>query len=1439
MKHYLFLILCLFSSVVSAQPQKESTGNFEFGTLSGPCLEENSPNCTIYFKKKYIDPLVFIMPSFSAPININKDIFYPSHEESIKNKKCKNKRHKLACEDATKKFESKLKEYKQFNEDWNDAPATLKITSLDNEKAVIRQFFAPYNSNYLTLLSAGECKGKSWCIEKKPMLNISYFVIDNNSNVDLGNAGQIISSSETVNKYVKYAEAINDKTGKKINSKIGIENYGLIVQAQAPKDTNELPPSGVFNEKGYRHKWFIAGGVKKDNTAYLALDRGETILPFKTDKSSWINSTQTVAYLLVKGHGQYKGLLFSLGQGKTNKTLGDDKLYSGFNNVTLSPEKQCNNGLVKINHGDDFIDKPLILASRNSRNGTDGGIFRLCRQTIKKPYRVSFVIDEDLNEPRRGDEDEACGGQDCIERRHDNESYGFMAFQRVNPTNTCDLFKGPAQTWDDSRFLLLDNKSKINNAFLYNKKRYLGFSKIRGTDFKTACNGNKCYPLSSLMVKKVAISDIPTNGQDKRISKNETWRNGGIFKNVDYERRGLTLTLFSGDYYFNSLVIGNHNKVIIPKGQNVRIYTHYFNMSDGSSFESQDLILNNGNISTVVFVKNGGVKPSTFLDNVDINKAFFKGYLYSERLVDLSNKSEINGAVTAIGIQLHNNSVINGSLDKCFNSTPNYDLTITPENKTNTLCENQPVQFDIQATDGSFIAYNGNVNVIIKSKFGGIWSTKSDFSKIKEFKTEELFQLPVHNNQAKFWFRANGAEKITVSGSIYQMEDTAPLGEYSFIPGGFQVTKLTNDDIIAGKRFPVDIKAVSCPTDSQPKVITDYNGSKILRFTTQYEQPTTPDYEENKNGILDRSRPIKVEIMNHGGVTDQANIHFTAGKSEELSLRYRDAGVLKWQVTDPNCTPENCSLINNKTQQDKKFKQVLSYGLVGSMSIKSRPWTFAICPLTFNGKNKYDNASGTSNGGEAYTAAGKPFDIVAKPLIWQIGDPDSESAMVDVSEQTYCNRPVTQNFFAKDAPSLNTGVTLSNGGLDSPNNGQKGVFSSQPQTDNSQQEFNGLLIADNSWSEVGSLWVNANLTNYLGMTVNSSKRHIGRFFPAYFGLTHNQLTPAMTSFTYMGQPFPVHWTVNAFNQQGKALDNYDQFAETLTAKFGFVVKNNNGGDDQRLLLQDPIPEKWSHNTANSHSYINYQSNVTYARKGFLSIPLITSPDGPDELWQLWLNLLNPSDNRPIDSPRLLTSELCSSKDGCTNPTVQKVISLRIGNQNPMRYGRMALQDAAGDIGKSLTIPLRVEYWNGAEFVTNSDDSASTFDGANYCRQILIQEPVPHTPNNPTTSGAGTVNLGQPLLSQLMANPDGDFKQQIRFWQRLSAFTKPTKIAKTPKIYCKDSASNQPWLSYNWRGIGDEDPSATVTFGVYHGNNRIIYRGETNDAGQSIPYLNYQ
>ncbi|MEC6908531.1 DUF6701 domain-containing protein [Photobacterium piscicola] len=1404
---YIIFVLVFCCSFWLNQAVAASSDQFEFGSISGPCVDRS---CVINFKNNYTDALIFLMPSYA-------------------------------------------------NDHWNDAPSTLRVISVKNGlngNARIRQYFAPYNHKALTLVSPGLCNGKNWCLTKQPMKNISYFVIENGADINLGSKGRIIARSIMTNKYIRYKQSVSSSNSNYIstNSLVGTNNlneYGVIAESQQVNSiNNQLPPNGIFENQiikkysldflgffnkyyNYTNYWYTPLIDKKKNGFYLSLDRGETVIN-EYYNGFYNNDYQKVGYLLVKGSGQYKGLLFSLGNGETPNTLGNNKNYKGFGNVTVPPQRQCDD-LVSVPNSSNFQNLPLILASKNSRNGSDGGIFRLCKlestdtKSGLNKIKVSFVTDEDLNEPRRGDEDEACGGQDCIERRHANESYGFMAFQQAVSAETCELFPGPVQSWDNSSgSLLIDGNSEIENALLINKKRYLGFpiNSITGTNLYQGCDGSICLPLSKLIPNKTNISDIPESNKDIIIRSDVSWFNGANYNNVRFEG-GQKLILYSGNYYFNSLLIGNNTQIIIPAGQNVRIYTHYFNMSDNSKFESENMTAN-GDLSGVVFVKDGGEKPSDMQSFVDFNKSEFKGYLYTDGLVHLSNNSEVEGAVTAKNVQLHN-SEIEGNLDGCFLPTPNYTLTLSSD-ITSTLCDNKKITFSVNSTNSN--TYNGTASFTLTSASSGEWSTTEGFtSGVTKFnRGSHTYKINIKNNHTAIWLRSDGVATVNINASIENNTVTA-TGQYQFSMTDDVYFSMTNkqENIIAGKTFNTVLTAKICGVGNKAKTLTQYTGDKNLTLKTDYIQPTTPAFDALDDGKT--TIPIKVEVITGetGGATDDLNIKFDKGVSLPLTLQYREAGAIKWQVTDPNFTFSKKII---PTSLSEKITSTKIVKINGVLDINSRPWTFAICPLTFNGKNEYRNASGSSKGGEAYTAAGHSFDVLLKPLVWQ----KDLTRVLDVSNQDYCSASVTKNFLVAGSPALGAGI-ISQYSIHSPVNGDKGIFHLGSVT--KDPTLNGLLVKGNTWSEVGSLWLQVGLNNYLGMNIDQSKRHIGRFFPAYFGLTHNQLTPAMTSFTYMGQPFPVHWTVNAFNQQGNALDNYDQFAETLTAKFGFVVKNNNGGDDLRLLLQDPVPEKWSHNTENSHSYINYQSNVTYARKGFLSTPLITSPDGPDELWQLWLNLLNPKDNRPSDSPRLLTSELCSSKDGCINPTVQKVMSLRIGNTNPMRYGRMALQDAAGDISKPLMIPLRVEYWNGAEFVTNSDDSASIFDGANYCRQILIQDPAPHTPNNPTTSGAGTVNLGQPLLRQLMANPDGDFKQQIRFWQRLSTLTKPTQIAKTPKIKCENNTLNQPWLSYNWRGLGDEDPSATVTFGVYHGNNRIIYRGEANANGLSIPYQNYQ
>lgn len=1380
MKRISFLLVFCFSFWLD-QAVAASSDQFEFGSIPGPCVESS---CVIKFKNNYTDPLVFFMASYA-------------------------------------------------NGYWNDAPSTLRVISVKNGQggnARIRQYFAPYNHQDLTLVNPDQCRGKDWCLTKQPMNNISYFVIENGADINLGAKGHIIAKSVNTNKYIRYAQKPSSSNSDYIetSSLVGegeIHEYGVIVESQAVNNiNNQLPPNGVFENQiikkyyfdilneyyNYTNYWYTPLVDKKKNGFYLSLDRGETVINNDYD-GFYNNDYQKVGYLLVKGFGQYKGLLFSLGHGETPNTLGNNNEYKGFGNITVPPQRQCDD-LVSVPNSNKFKNKPLIIASKNSRNGSDGGIFRLCRQTVKKPYEVSFVTDEDLNEPRRGKKNEACGGQDCIERRHANESYGFMAFQQAVDSETCKLFPGPAQSWDtiDSDLEGSHNISIIG-APVINGQYHLGFSEIENSSggVNKFCNGNECFSAqrySSLYANKLTLDSWP--GIDD-----------GYFTLASIKPS-------KKEYWFKTLYLTRNERAKFPNGS--VIHTQDFSVGTNSTLSSQS----NNPDDLIIYIH--GEKGPWNRDFIDIIKgAQVHALIYSERELKMSYGNNINettrlvGAITApeiemVGSYLNHNlkSEIIGQ-SACFESTPKYTITLSPD-ITSTLCDSKKITFSVNSTNSD--TYNGTVSFTLTSASSGEWSTTENFtSGVTKFKSgSNTYLLPIFNNHASIWLRSDGVTTVNINASIENNTVTS-TGQYQFSMADDVYFSMTNkqENIIAGKTFNTTITAKICGIGNKAKTLTQYSGPKILDLKTDYIQPTTPAFDLSKT-------PIKVEVITGSATraTDYVDIKFDKGVSSILTLKYREAGVIKWQVTDPNYTFEKIQSSGTKRRLTK------SISINGVLGINSRPWTFAICPLTFNGKNKYDNASGTSNGGEAYTAAGHSFDVLLKPLVWK----KDLTRVLDVSNQDYCSASVTKNFLVAGSPALGADV-ISQYSIHSPVNGDKGIFHLGSVT--KEPTLNGLLVKGNTWSEVGSLWLQVGLNNYLGMNIDQSKRHIGRFFPAYFGLTHNQLTPAMTSFTYMGQPFPVHWTVNAFNQQGKALDNYDQFAETLTAKFGFVVKNNNGGDDQRLLLQDPIPEKWSHNTENSHSYINYQSNVTYARKGFLSTPLITLPDGPDELWQLWLNLLNPSENRPIDSPRLLTSELCSSKNGCTNPTVQKVISLRIGNQNPMRYGRMALQDAAGEIGKPLTIPLRVEYWNGAEFVTNSDDSASTFDGANYCRQILIQEPVPHTPNNPTTSGAGTVNLGQPLLSQLMANPDGDFKQQIRFWQRLSALTKPTQIAKTPKIKCENSILNQPWLSFNWRGLGDEDPSAMVTFGVYHGNNRIIYRGEANAKDLSIPYQNYQ
>ncbi|MGI2800979.1 DUF6701 domain-containing protein [Photobacterium damselae] len=1320
-----------------------------------------------------------------------------------------------------------------------DAPSTLRISKIqcDNSGKCsfnIKQVFAPINNTYLRLENLirydfynfiyflkkhhkkkEKEKDEILTLYKIPMQKISYFAMEKGT-INLGRSGRITAGSIYTNKYITADVDLYRKNDDKIKN----PNWTIINKYEDNGYLHEIENEGfsddsglILNEQEYNTtSWVTPVAIKDEEDFYIGLDSSEVHKGNGKGKGTLYNNIQ-LAYLQVEGRGVFKGLNFILGSGDTANTLQKNLKYP--ETITGPVIEECNAYMDVPNTAFNFQKNVLVVASKNSRKGPNGGWLRLCKQKHNNnTLQVSFVNDEDLNEKE----------QKNLERGHHDEEVGFMAFQRQVSETTCSMFPGPVQTWKGNNGALeIDPKIIIKGVPLINGERRVGFNNVIYNSNPTykACDGYICKD-DGQFANKIDLGDFPVNDDG------------------NLENQGDVNKLHNKKVYFFNVIDLRNKKITFPKGSVV----HAKNLSMiNSSIRSET----NNPDDLIIYIHNKPVFNNIYHSYSDINNgSIITGLIYSERDVDISNGnmstcdnyetcsevSRINGAITAKSIYAHGNSQmigveINGQ-SSCFESEPNYSLTITPETKTNTLCDDQPITFNVQASDGSSSNYTGQIHVTISSRFGGQWANNASFSDAKTFDNTASFQLNVKNNQAKFWLRANDAEKITVSGTIDKMEGAAPIGVYSFIPGGFKITP-QSANIIAGKPFSATITAVACPADNLAKVITNYNGFKPLKFSTQYNQPVTPAYEENKDGSLDHNRPIKVEIMNHQGATDLANIQFTNGKSEELTLRYREAGALKWQVTDPTCTPDSCPFIeNNQSKQAKKLRQALSQGLVGSMSINARPWTFAICPLTFNGKNQYRLANGNISSGEGYASAGKPFDVLLKPLVWQ-SNKSSRTDIINVSNQNYCGYSVTNNFLATGAPSINGKLSI-HYQLDTPKDGNKGNFKSGQMTVRS--DLKGLLITGNTWDEVGSIWYQVGLDDYLGMNIDKSQRHIGRFYPAYFALTNPEVTYANSSFTYLQQPFKAGFKLGAYNRSGDLVHNYLSFADDLKATFkvnsGNYVESSYTPLDSRLKrcgnISDPeclskidIAQKlsWPNFTKSALSQIDWPlAPYVVMRDQVRNHPITTEPDGPFFDWQLRI-------------------EQTTKPDGVTWQLGVKSNSqgVLVGS-NDLRYGRMVLQDAAGDIRGPVAIPLRVEYWNGAAFETNADDSSSHFDGRNYCRQILY--PQPDKKNIPSTSGTGNVDQGVASDEKLVAYPDvpvlEPFKQQVRFWQRLSKLTQP----KGEGISCHGTYTYQPWLSYNWRKQGDEDPSAVVTFGVYQGNKRIIYRAE---AG--VTSSNYQ
>ncbi|APD92725.1 agglutinin biogenesis protein MshQ [Alteromonas mediterranea] len=316
----------------------------------------------------------------------------------------------------------------------------------------------------------------------------------------------------------------------------------------------------------------------------------------------------------------------------------------------------------------------------------------------------------------------------------------------------------------------------------------------------------------------------------------------------------------------------------------------------------------------------------------------------------------------------------------------------------------------------------------------------------------------------------------------------------------------------------------------------------------------------------------------------------------------------------------------------------------------------------------------------------------------------------------------------------------------------------------------GKVDVSLNYDEVGTISINAQSTYLTDTTVLGQVNNVGRFAPSNFALTGSvdAACTASGAFTYFDQPLAdVSFSLTALNHNGSRTVNYYDGFDKLT-NLSLQVEHV-GSLLNRLANTSAIT--WPQNA--SAGQISYSdSDIAFSRLSGATL-----------------------DGAYLDANIVLVAQ-SSQLDGANfnGLTCSGICVADIGGAVSFAYGRATLINNYGGADEALLLPMRTQYWDGNNWRINSYDSCTGFEHDNIndnSSELVSSE------NGNLSEGAYEVGTGMRVSS-------------------------PNGAGNYPVTYTPDA-----WLLWDWDGDGQADnpPSATLTYGVYRGNDNIIYKRE--------------
>jgi MSHA biogenesis protein MshQ len=501
------------------------------------------------------------------------------------------------------------------------------------------------------------------------------------------------------------------------------------------------------------------------------------------------------------------------------------------------------------------------------------------------------------------------------------------------------------------------------------------------------------------------------------------------------------------------------------------------------------------------------------------------------------------------------------------------------------------------------------------------------------------------------------------------------------------------------------------------------------------------------------------------------NLGFAADGFAAIPLMYTDVGEVRLHGT--LTLPE-----------DGNNPAVTVTGASNSFVVK--PYTLAVSDVSRADATANPKTQST---GEGFVAAGEAFSVTV----------EARNSLGNV----------TPNFGNESTPQKPV-LDEADLTLQYPSGGSKGTLSGTgafTKVSGNSGQFNNISLR---WSEVGSFTIEPRLNGnkYLSagdIVAPTSSETVGRFYPYEYVLNSATSTNACEagglSFSYMSDPtIGLDYQLQANNLGGIIVTNYDQpLGYSGTASVEYVYENNgeclssSGSCSYNRLIAGVEPWKAG------------QVEVSLTNVSFLRD---SAPEAPLMNLQLALNVNDSLDGRSLTGKNVNpeASGNCAADDSCS--------AVALGEPLNLLYGRLFLGSAYGPEILDLPVKFVTEYYTGASWQRNDDDS---------CTRIALSD-VTYPSGSIEVDANRNVTLGAGATRGEYA--DGGIEAgELTFaeGQREHYFSAPGG-GNTGTFEVNIAMTPYPWLDFDWNNDGSDDGAITgeYQFGSYRGHDRIIY-----------------